>query len=210
MGIVLGVVVAGVLILFFFLAMVAAQPIADVFHKVGEWLGDHQIAIFIAVILAIGGFVGWVNQRPNANPDVSATAAPITSASPSGTRVSKPPLHTRLICTGQSGGSNCGHTLHFIGDVLTLRVQGLTQDVVHQLCAEGYKSRWSENVGGDLTTSPMCANVPAWEGPDYSTGTLTESFRPPTDAGLWVIAWRLYDRAGRLVRSSHYKVRLVP
>ena len=58
MGIILGLAVAGGIIVLFFFLYLVGEPVGEFFREIGDWLGDHQIAILIAIILAIGAFAG--------------------------------------------------------------------------------------------------------------------------------------------------------
>jgi uncharacterized membrane protein len=63
MGIVLGVAGAGVLIVLFIIIALVAEPIENALRSIGDWLGDHQIAILIAIVLVIGAIAGWISQH---------------------------------------------------------------------------------------------------------------------------------------------------
>ena len=178
-----------------------------------------MIAIGLASLVILGIGLG----RKDSNPITRSSASSATPAAHSTFAASKlknhkpgspalPPLHTRLICNTLGGDSGvvCGASLQWV-DVLALSVQGLTQNVVNRLCAEGYKSKWSQNMGGYIRNPTMCpgSNISVLDGPDFPNGKMTVYFEPPTRNGRWVIVWRLYDHLHHLVRLSHYKVRVV-
>jgi hypothetical protein len=110
-----------------------------------------------------------------------------------------PPLHPKLVCIPDQGGPCGGASLHGAASVLVLGVHGLTQDIVDRLCAKGYRSKWSQNMGGHINQPAMC------RGPVFLNGIMAVPFHPPTRKGRWVIVWRLYNPSGRLVRKSRYK-----
>jgi hypothetical protein len=149
------------------------------------------IGVVLAIIIGMGVGRGHSNQIAQPRPSVAPEF---------------PPLHTKLICDPNIGGVVCHGALHW-ASVLALSVRGLTPEVVSRLCADGYKSKWSQNRAGYITNPTMCQdpNAATLDEPDFSDGVLTVHFTPPTRKGRWVIVWRLYDHSGRLVRSSRYK-----
>jgi hypothetical protein len=152
------------------------------------------IGVVLAIIIAMGVGRGHSNQIAQPRPSVASEF---------------PPLHTKLICDPNIGGVVCHGALHW-ASVLALSVRGLTPEVVSRLCADGYKSKWSQNRAGYIMNPTMCQdpNAATLDEPDFSGGAMTVHFSPPTRKGRWVIVWRLYDHSGRLVRSSRYTARV--
>lgn len=152
------------------------------------------IGVALAIIIGMGVGKGHSHRVAQPRPSVASEF---------------PPLHTKLICDPHIGGVVCHGALHW-ASVLALSVRGLTPEVVDRLCADGYKSKWSQNRAGYIMNPTMCQdpNVATLDEPDFSDGVLTVQFSPPTRKGRWVIVWRLYDHSGRLVRSSRYKARV--
>jgi hypothetical protein len=149
------------------------------------------IGVVLTIIIGMGVGRGHSNRVAQPRPSVASEF---------------PPLHTKLICDPHIGGVVCHGALHW-ASVLALSVRGLTPEVVDRLCADGYKSKWSQNRAGYIMNPTMCQdpNVATLDEPDFSDGAMTVHFSPPTRKGRWVIVWRLYNHSGQLVRSSRYK-----